>query len=143
MNSTGERANGAARRGAGRSGMARSGVGLRDVAQAVGVSTATVSRAINRPEVVRRGTLRERIAAAIAELGWIPDGAARALTTGRSQTIGAVFPTLGLGDFPRAANAIQRHLLGQDYTLLLACSEYDPEQSSGRSANLPSAGSTE
>lgn len=127
MKSTGEGANGAARRGAGRSGMAVPGVGLRDVAHAVGVSTATVSRAINRPEVVS-AELRERIAAAIAELGWIPDGAARALTTGRSQTIGAVFPTLGLGDFPRAANAIQSYLLGQDYTLLLACSEYDPEQ---------------
>ncbi len=81
MKSTGEGANGAARRGAGRSGMAVPGVGLRDVAQAVGVSTATVSRAINRPEVVS-AELRERIAAAIAELGWIPDGAARALTTG-------------------------------------------------------------
>jgi LacI family transcriptional regulator len=103
------------------------GVGLRDVARAVGVSTATVSRAINRPEVVSP-ELRERIALAVAELGWIPDGRARAFTTGRSQTIGAVFPTLALGDFPRAANAIQRQLLTVGYTLLLACSEYDPEQ---------------
>ncbi|KQT44654.1 transcriptional regulator [Aureimonas sp. Leaf454] len=82
---------------------------------------------MNHPEVVSR-ELRDRIALAVSELGWIPDGRARAFTTGRSQTIGAVFPTLALGDFPRAANAIQRQLLDAGYTLLLACSEYDPEQ---------------
>ena len=89
-----------------------------------GVSTATVSRAINNPEIVSPD-LRERIAAAVDQLGWVPDGAARALTTRRSNTIGAVFPTLSAGDFARAANAIQAELLKKGYTLLLACSEYD------------------
>jgi LacI family transcriptional regulator len=99
-------------------------VGLREVARAAGVSTATVSRAINRPDVVSRD-LRERIAVAVRELGWVPDGAARALTTGRSQTIGAVFPTLSVGDFARATHAIQSELSQAGYTLLLSCSEYE------------------
>lgn len=102
-------------------------IGLRHVARAAGVSTATVSRAINRPEVVS-ADLRARIAAAVKQLGWVPDGAARALTTGRSHTIGAVFPTLSAGDFARATQAIQAELLAAGYTLLLACSEYDPDQ---------------
>lgn len=102
-------------------------VGLRQVAQAAGVSTATVSRAINRPEAVSVD-LRERIAMAIKQLGWVPDGAARALTTRRSHTIGAIFPTLSSGDFARAAQAIQAELLQAGYTLLLACSEYDFDQ---------------
>ena len=102
-------------------------IGLRHVAQAAGVSTATVSRAINRPEVVS-ADLRARIAAAVKQLGWVPDGAARALTTGRSHTIGAVFPTLSAGDFARATQAVQAELLSAGYTLLLACSEYDPDQ---------------
>lgn len=105
---------------------ARTPQGLRAVARAAGVSTATVSRAINRPEVVSE-ELRTRIAAVIEHLGWVPDGAARALVTRRSGTVGAVFPTLSQGDFARAANALQRELLGEGYTLLMACSDYDPE----------------
>jgi LacI family transcriptional regulator len=104
-----------------------SSIGLRQVARVAGVSTATVSRAINRPEVVS-ADLRQRIALAVEQLGWVPDGAARALTTRRSHTIGAVFPTLSVGDFARATHAIQAELLQAGYTLLLACSEYDLEQ---------------
>lgn len=103
-----------------------SAVGLRDVARAAGVSTATVSRAINKPEVVSE-ELRLRISAVIEHLGWVPDAAARALSTRRSGAVGAVFPTLSHGDFARTANILQSELLMEDYTLLLACSEYDPD----------------
>lgn len=99
-------------------------VSLRGVAKLVGVSTATVSRAINHPEVVSPH-LREKIEQAASQLGWVPDGMARALITRRSRTIGAVFPTLSVGDFARATNAIQSELTQSGYTLLLACSEYD------------------
>ncbi len=99
-------------------------IGMRDVARAAGVSTATVSRAISRPDVVSPD-VRERIAAVIKDLGWVPDGAARALSTRRSQTIGAVFPALSVGDFARATHAIQAELSQSGYTLLLACSEYE------------------
>lgn len=101
-------------------------VGLREVARAAGVSTATVSRAINTPDVVS-ADLRERIAVAVEQLGWVPDGAARALSTRRSQTIGAVFPALSIGDFAHATQAIQSQLSLAGYTLLLSCSDYDPE----------------
>jgi LacI family transcriptional regulator len=102
-------------------------VGLRDVARVAGVSTATVSRAMNMPEVVS-AELRERIAAVIRDLGWVPHGAARALATRRSGAIGAVFPTLSHGDFARAAEGLQKELTAHGYTLLLACSHYDPAQ---------------
>jgi LacI family transcriptional regulator len=102
-------------------------VGLRDVAKAAGVSTATVSRAMNMPEVVSP-ELRERIATVVRDLGWVPSGAARALSTRRSYAIGAVFPTLSQGDFARAAEALQGELAANGYTLLLACSQYDPAQ---------------
>lgn len=99
---------------------------LQEVAIAAGVSTATVSRVINRPEAVSP-PLRERVTRVIEELGWVPDGAARALTTRRSKSIGAVFPTLSVGDFARATHAIQAELSKERYTLLLACSEFDPD----------------
>ena len=105
----------------------RSVVGLRQVAKAAGVSTATVSRAVNTPELVS-AELRNRIASVVQELGWVPHGAARALTTRRSGAIGAVFPTLSHGDFARAAEALQDELTTKGYTLLLACSHYDLEE---------------
>ena len=58
----------------------------------------------------------------------MPHGAARALATRRSGVIGAVFPTLSHGDFARAAEALQGELAAHGYTLLLACSQYDPVQ---------------
>ena len=102
-------------------------IGLRQVAAIAGVSTATVSRAINNPEVVS-AELRTRIDSVVRHLGWIPDGVARALVTGRSGAIGAVFPTMPHGDFARAIHAMQAELAASGYTLLLACSEYDPDQ---------------
>jgi LacI family transcriptional regulator len=105
----------------------KSSVGLRDVARVAGVSTATVSRAINNAELVSE-ELRTRINSVIRHLGWVPHGPARALATRRSGTIGAVFPTLTQGDFPRAMQALQDELGKDGYTLLLACSEYKPDQ---------------
>ena len=101
-------------------------VGLRDVARVAGVSTATVSRAMNTPEAVSQ-ELRDRVVSVVRHLGWVPHGAARALATRRTGTIGAVFPTLTHGDFARAIQALQSELSKSGYTLLLACSEYDAE----------------
>src|SRR3982751_6506120 len=55
-----------------------SNIGLRDVARVAGVSTATVSRAVNDPELVSE-ELRTRINSVIRHFGWVPSGAARAL----------------------------------------------------------------
>lgn len=82
---------------------------------------------MNNPETVSQ-ELRTRIASVVRHLGWVPHGAARALATKRTGTIGAVFPTLTHGDFARAIQALQHELAGRGYTLLLACSEYKPEQ---------------
>ncbi len=60
-----------------------------DVARLAGVSHQTVSRVLNNHPNVREETAR-RVRAAIAELGYRPNRAARALVTGRSQLLGVV-----------------------------------------------------
>lgn len=61
-----------------------------DVAQLAGVSQKTVSRVVNdEPHVSEQ--VRDRVTAAIAELGFRPNTAARALVTARSRTIGLVY----------------------------------------------------
>ncbi|HSP51724.1 MAG TPA: LacI family DNA-binding transcriptional regulator [Cryobacterium sp.] len=58
-----------------------------DVALAAGVSRQTVSNVMNSPGIVRADT-RERVEAAIKELGYRPHASARRLRTRRSSTIG-------------------------------------------------------
>jgi LacI family transcriptional regulator len=110
-------------------------VRLRDVARVAGVSTATVSRAMNSPDTVSE-ELRARVASVVRHLGWVPHGAAKALATRRTGTIGAVFPTLTHGDFARAIQGLQSELARSGRTLLLACSEYDLEQEYGQVRKL-------
>jgi len=62
---------------------------MTDVARLAGVSHQTVSRVLNGHPNVRDQT-RLRVRAAIAELGYRPNRAARALVTGRSQLLGVV-----------------------------------------------------
>ena len=62
---------------------------IRDVARLAEVSYQTVSRVLNDHPSIRPET-RERVRAAIAELGYRPNPAARALVTSRSRTIGVL-----------------------------------------------------
>ena len=100
---------------------------LDDVAEAAGVSPATVSRVLNRPDAVREG-LRLRVRAAVAELGYVPHGAARALASRRSNTVGAIIPTLDNAIFAKGIEALQRRLNAAGFVLLLASTEYVRER---------------
>lgn len=64
-------------------------VGVRDVAKHAGVSTQTVSRVLNDYPGIRDDT-RERVLAAVAELDYRMNNAARSLGTSRTRTVGVV-----------------------------------------------------
>ncbi|WP_114856544.1 LacI family DNA-binding transcriptional regulator [Brachybacterium sp. YJGR34] len=64
-------------------------VSMKDVARRAGVSVGTVSNVLNRPAIVSPDR-RERVEAAIAELGYVRNDAARQLKLGRSRTVGAI-----------------------------------------------------
>lgn len=98
-----------------------------DVAQAAGVSTATVSRFFADPERIQP-ELRARVRKAVEELGYTPHGAARALASRRTNTIGAIIPTLDSAIFATVIQTLQKHLAEEGRTLLLAATNYDPEQ---------------
>ncbi len=65
------------------------GPSIRDVARLAGVSHQTVSRVLNNPAAVAAST-RMRVDRAIAQLGYRPNVAARALKTHRSQLVGVL-----------------------------------------------------
>lgn len=66
---------------------------INDVARVAGVSIATVSRAIRQPEIVSEGT-RRRVLAAVSEVGYTHNPAARALATGTNELLGLTVPSL-------------------------------------------------
>ncbi len=102
-------------------------VGLRDVAEAAGVSVATASRVLSKPEMVTPES-RERVEEAMRALNYTPDRVAQALSLGRSTTIGAIVPTLGIAAFADGVECLQNRLDDLGYTLLLGNSQYDPRK---------------
>jgi LacI family transcriptional regulator len=98
---------------------------LIEVARRAGVSSATVSRVLAQPALVRAST-REHVHAVIAQLGYRPNGLARALAGGKSRTVGFIVPTLDNAIFSRALQSMQAVLSGAGYHLLVASSDYSP-----------------
>jgi LacI family transcriptional regulator len=96
----------------------------RDVARLAGVSTATVSRALNLPAQVDPKT-RRRVQEAIAKLRYVPHGAARALRSQRSGMVGAVVPSFAYALYARTTSALQQGLDERGYSLVLAEHHYD------------------
>ena len=99
---------------------------LSDVAKKAGVSTATVSRCLNEPDKVIERT-RERVMAAVRELGYSPNFGARVMAARRTNTIGAIIPTMENAIFARAIQAFQEALRAEGFTLLVASSSYQEE----------------
>jgi LacI family transcriptional regulator len=95
-------------------------VRLEDVARLAGVSTASVSRALNVPDLVSTA-LRDRILLAAQELKWVPNGAAKALASLRTRTVGVMIPTLSHQNFAALTEALQHGLAAAQYTLILCC----------------------
>lgn len=103
--------------------MKRRPANLHDVAKLAGVSIATVSRTLTRPDIVKESTLRN-VRGAAEKLGYVVQGAGRALSSRRTYTIGAIFPSLNEGIFANTASALQKTLGENGYMLLLACNEF-------------------
>ncbi|MGQ7844495.1 LacI family DNA-binding transcriptional regulator [Granulosicoccus sp. 3-233] len=97
---------------------------IEDVARAAGVSTATISRSINNPEKVAQSTLT-RIQNVIRELGYTPHSGGRTLASNRSNTVGAIIPTMANAMFASGLQSFQEELSTAGVTLLVASSGYD------------------
>ncbi len=102
-------------------------VTIEDVAEQAGVHASTVSRALSRPEQVSTAT-RVKVESVAAELGFVPNRAARGLITGRTDNIAVITPDITNPHFAslvRAAGHAAREL-GQQ--LLLVDTGEHPEE---------------
>ncbi len=105
----------------------RTRTAARDVALLAGVSTATVSRALNNPEHVDPATL-ERVRDAMAKLRYVPHGVARSLRSQRSRMVGAIVPSFDYALYARTTSALQQTLSQHGYSVVLAEHHYDLAQ---------------
>lgn len=92
-----------------------------------GVSTATVSRALNNPETLDPATL-QRVRDAMAKLRYVPHGVARSLRNQRSRMVGAIVPSFDYALYARTTSTLQQTLSEHGYAVVLAEHHYDLEQ---------------
>lgn len=100
-------------------------VTLSDVAAHVGVSAITVSRALRTPEKVSL-RLREEISRAIDQLGYVPDPAARALASSRTDVIGVIIPSVTNSVFADVLRGIYTAVEKTPFDIQLGNTRYSP-----------------
>ena len=100
-------------------------IGIQDVADAAGVSSATVSRVLTGARSVRPESAAA-VHAAVAQLNYRPNQLGRALRRQSTQVIGMVVPSIDNPFFPSVIQTVERNLRARGYALLLSTSEDDP-----------------
>ena len=103
---------------------------MQDVAHEAGVSAMTVSRALRTPDKVAPAT-RERVAQAVACLGYVPDQVAGALSSQGTRLVTALLSTLGGSVFAETVAGLTRGLHEAGYRLLIGTTDYSPEDEEG------------
>ena len=93
-------------------------VTIADVAARVGLTNITVSRALNRPEMVKAET-RSKIEAAASELGYVPNAFARGLKHSESRLIGFVTASVDNPFYAEMIKTVSRHAKRHNYAILL------------------------
>ena len=100
---------------------------IREIAKQARVSTATVSRVINRVPTVN-AQLAKRVWSVIEELGYYPNTQARALVSGRSRIFGLVISDFTNPFFPEIVQVFETIAVQQHYEILLTSTENDPKR---------------
>ena len=100
---------------------------IRDVARRARVSTATVSRTVNRVTTVDP-QLAKRVWKAIEELGYYPNRQARALVSGRSRVFGLIVSEITNPFFPEIVQTFETLAVEQRYEILLTSTIHDPKR---------------
>ena len=91
---------------------------INDVARRVGMTSITVSRALNTPEKVKKETL-EKILCAAKELNYVPNAIARNLKSQQSRIIGLITSSIDNPFYTNTFKAVNRVAKANNYSLML------------------------
>jgi LacI family transcriptional regulator len=98
---------------------------IREIAKRARVSTATVSRTINRIPTVNP-SLAKRVWKVVDELGYYPNTQARALVSGRSRIFGLIVSDITNPFFPEIVQVFETIAVQHQYEILLTSTVHDP-----------------
>src|ERR1700759_1951550 len=99
---------------------------MKDIAQDLGVSLMTVSKALRNHSDISEQT-RERVLKRMRELNYQPDWIARSMVTRRTYLVGLVLPDLMHSFFAEVAGGVARKLQPLGYQVVIANTEEDAE----------------
>ena len=100
---------------------------IKDVAQAAGVSTATVSRVLANRSRVKDGT-RQRVLEAVEQLNYRPNLIARSLRAQKSAKIGLVVSDIRNPFFTAIGRAVEDSAYERGYSVLMCNTDENPEK---------------
>lgn len=92
---------------------------MRDVARRAGVSVMTVSRTLNEPSKVSE-EMRQRVGAAVKEMGYVHNRLARSLSSNRSNVVGLIVPSIRNSLFAETIKGISDVLSENGFQLMIA-----------------------
>lgn len=102
-------------------------VTMSEVARVAGVSQSTVSHVVNKTRRIAPET-EKAVTAAIEATGYVNDGIAKSLRTGKTHTIGLAISAMSNPYFGEVVHAIEKHLTELGYSLILADTHDEPER---------------
>lgn len=100
---------------------------IKDVAQAAGVSIATVSRVLNKQAGVSK-ELSEKVQVAVDQLNYQLNGIAKALKSSQSRSIGLIIPDIENPFFPALVRGVEDAAQKQGYAIILCNTDGKPEE---------------
>jgi DNA-binding LacI/PurR family transcriptional regulator len=100
---------------------------IREIAKRAKVSTATVSRTINRVPTVDP-QLAKRVWKVVDELGYYPNTQARALVSGKSRIFGLIVSEITNPFFPEIVQSFEDIAVHHNYEILLTSTIHDPKR---------------
>ncbi|QGH36654.1 substrate-binding domain-containing protein [Gracilibacillus salitolerans] len=102
-------------------------VTIYDIAKKANVSPMTVSRVINNSGNIRMAT-REKVEKAIKELGYVPNSAARSLTSNQTKTLGLILTDISNPFFSKIARGAEDAAVEMDYRVLMSNTDEDSDK---------------
>jgi LacI family transcriptional regulator len=100
---------------------------IREIARRAKVSTATVSRTMNRHPGVQP-QLAKRVLKVVEEMGYFPSTQARALVSGRSRIFGLIVSEITNPFFPEIVHVFEETAIQHNYEILVTSTVHDTER---------------
>lgn len=100
---------------------------IKDVAKKTGLSTATVSRALNNKYGVKQET-RDKVLAVAQDAGYTPNAVARGLVKSQTQSIGLIIPDISNPFYPEIVKGVEAGADENGYNIFLCNTNYKKDK---------------